>query len=152
MTDQHSVTEDITPTSFFGALTSAIKGVATGGAMFVAAPCLLLWNECNTVAVEAMIGKAESACTENVSASKVDKANEGKCVHMIGDTKSKATLKDSEIGISAKGAIKLHRSPEMYQWKETKKEKGFQAWLTIGSPSAYRAGRWQGHQKPNPLY
>ena len=48
MTDQHSVTEDITPTSFFSALKSAIKGVVIGGAMFVAAPVILITKKLGT--------------------------------------------------------------------------------------------------------
>src|SRR5690606_10248642 len=58
----------------------------------------------------------------SVQADKVDPANDGKLVHVIGKATTAEVLKDGPFEMAA-NAITLTRSVEMYQWvEETKSE------------------------------
>jgi uncharacterized protein YjbI with pentapeptide repeats len=58
----------------------------------------------------------------SIAADKVDPANEGKLVHVVGPAQTKETLTDAELGVST-SAIRLSRKVEMYQWQEKKESK-----------------------------
>lgn len=52
-----------------------------------------------------------------VSAARVDPANEGRHVRVNGSLEASAPARDAELGVSAKDAVLLRRV-EMYQWRE----------------------------------
>lgn len=116
-----SVTE-VTSQSWFSRLGNAIKGVLIGAVLFVLAFPVLVWNEGR--AVKTAKGLAEGAkVAVSVETDKVDKANEGKLIHISGKAETDETLVDPEFGVSA-NAIHLSRRVEMYQWvQETDTEK-----------------------------
>lgn len=99
----------------------SIKGVAAGLAMVVLAFPILFMNEGCAVKIAKGLEEGKGAVV-SVSADKVDSANEGKLVHMTGDTKVSETLKDATFGVEASG-VRLFRNVEMYQWVEVKKTK-----------------------------
>src|SRR5262249_56050779 len=59
----------------------------------------------------------------SVEADKVDRANEGKFIHLTGKATTDETLEDQEFGVSAPRVIHLVRKVEMYQWEEKKESK-----------------------------
>ena len=80
---------------------------------------LLWWSESSTVAVKKSLEEGESKVT-TVQSGAVEKANEGKLVHVSGLATSKETLADPRFEtISVTNSLKLERRVEMYQWKET---------------------------------
>ncbi|MDG2212617.1 MAG: TMEM43 family protein, partial [Verrucomicrobiota bacterium] len=60
-----------------------------------------------------------------VQSGAVEKANEGKLVHVSGMATSQETLADPRFEtISVTNSLKLERRVEMYQWKETRNDSG----------------------------
>jgi Leucine-rich repeat (LRR) protein len=57
-----------------------------------------------------------------VASDKIDPANDGKLVHVVGEAATKDTLSDPEFGVNV-NAIRLSRKTEMYQWQEKKETK-----------------------------
>lgn len=115
-----SVTE-VTSESWFGRLGSAIKGVLIGGVLFVIAFPVLFWNEGRAVQTAKSLDEGAAAVV-SVEIDKVDKANEGKLVHITGKAETDETLMDPDFGVSA-NAIRLTRQVAMYQWVEKTKKK-----------------------------
>jgi hypothetical protein len=99
----------------------SIKGVAVGGALFIAAFPVLWVNE--GCAVDTAKGLEEGAA--NVMAIDVtifSKDTEGKLIHGSGLATTNEKLMDSSFGINL-NAIQLERKAEMYQWKEVSHSK-----------------------------
>ena len=80
---------------------------------------LLVWNEGRTVKRHRDL-QLGAEIVISVLSDTVDPANDGKLVHMIGETAVLEPLYDSEFGVEAE-AIKLIRKAEMYQWVESSK-------------------------------
>ena len=60
----------------------------------------------------------------SMPAEEVDKANEGKLLHVTGMAKSNETLVDPRFkAVSASNSLRLERRVQMYQWSETKRKK-----------------------------
>lgn len=53
----------------------------------------------------------------SVAADRIDPANEGRLVHVVGMASTGETLSDPDFGVAA-NAIHLRRKVEMYQWQE----------------------------------
>lgn len=102
-------------------LMESIKGVIVGLVLFLAAFIVLFWNEGRAVKTHKGLQEGASSVV-SVSADKVDATNEGKLVHLTGEAITEETLTDPMFNVSVT-AIKLSRSVEMFQWKETKKTK-----------------------------
>lgn len=102
-------------------LMDSIKGVLVGGFLFLASFVLLFWNEGNAVSAAKSLAEGEKN-VKSVQPDKLDRANDGKLVHMTGTATTQETLADKEFGISLV-AIKLRRKVQMYQWKEKKESK-----------------------------
>jgi uncharacterized protein (TIGR02996 family) len=81
---------------------------------------LLVWAENYAVATTRGLEEGAGKVVE-VKADKVDAANEGKLVHVSGEATTAEPLVDPDFGISTP-VLKLMRTVETYQWKETKKE------------------------------
>lgn len=112
---------EVTSFSFFDRLKEAIKGVLFGLLLFIVSVPLLFWNEGRAVKRAQDLEEGAGAVVA-ASSDKVDKANEGKLVHMTGDVKVEGAVVDKDFGVSVE-AVKLVRKVEMYQWKEIKKTK-----------------------------
>ncbi|HNW92207.1 MAG TPA: hypothetical protein PKM88_04770, partial [bacterium] len=61
---------------------------------------------------------AGAAAVVEAEANTVNPANEGKLVHVTGTAATTENLVDPQFGVSV-NALKLERTVEMYQWKES---------------------------------
>lgn len=111
----------VTHQGWGGRLMESIKGVLVGVVLFLASFVVLFWNEGRAVTTAKSLEEGAGAVV-SVQADAVDAANEGKLVHMTGEATTDETLTDPDLGVSAQ-AIKLARTVEMYQWKETKRSR-----------------------------
>ena len=118
MADSVSKTEHV---GIFSALIQSIKNVLAGGAFLLIAPCVLFFNECNSVEIAKSLAEG-SGLVVSVASDTVDPSNESKLVHTSGQAATAETLSDADFGISV-NAIKLQRDVEMYQWEEKKTTK-----------------------------
>ncbi|MCB1097382.1 MAG: TMEM43 family protein [Verrucomicrobiae bacterium] len=117
-------------TGFGGRIGRAFFGIIIGLILAIAAGALLFWNEGRTVKRHRDLqAGAEQVIT--IESTAVVPGNEGKLVHMIGETATDTPLADAEFGIEEQ-AVKLIRDAEMFQWVEDKKTR------TEGSGSSKR--------------
>lgn len=107
---------EVTSESWFSRIGGAIKGIVFGLALFVIAFPLLFWNEGRSLTTYKSLKEGGSSVVA-VASDSIDPANAGSLIHLSGFADTKATLTDSDFGISA-NALKLRRISEMYQWKE----------------------------------
>lgn len=101
---------------------AAVKGMAVGGGLFLAAFPLLTWNEGRAVKTARALDEGAGA-TIAADAGVISPGHEGKPVHLTGTAKTAATLADETFGVSAPGALRLKREVQMYQWRETTERK-----------------------------
>ena len=111
----HSFTETTT-TGWFSRIGGAIKGIFIGMIMVVIAFPVLFWNEGRAVKTRKDLNQGSKEFV-NITADKVDSANEGKLVHLTGKATTTAELKDNDLNIKT-SALVMKRTVEMYQWKE----------------------------------
>jgi hypothetical protein len=116
MSDAGDSFTEITHKSWFSRIGGAIAGVLFGLFLLIGSSVLLFWNEGRAVQTERSLAEGRTLVVD-VDAARVDPGNEGKVVHVGGDVKAGATLRDAEFGVSANG-LRLVRTVEMYQWKE----------------------------------
>lgn len=108
---------EVTSQSWFDRIRDSIKGVIFGLILLVIAFPLLFWNEGHAVQTARTLEEG-AGLVVSVAADRVDSANDRKLVHMTGEATTGEVLGDPSFGISV-NAIKLTRSVEVYQWKET---------------------------------
>lgn len=122
----HQHTE-VTSQSWFSRIASAFGGALVGLILFVVAFPLLFWNEGRSVERYKTLKEGAGAVV-TIPSDRVERANSGSLVHVIGKADTEETLTDDLFDVSA-NAIKLERVAEMYQWEEasessTEKEVG----------------------------
>ncbi|HXU31871.1 MAG TPA: TMEM43 family protein [Thermoanaerobaculia bacterium] len=100
-------------------LGDSIKSVLFGLVLFVAAFPVLFWNESRSVRTARSLSEGLGAVVD-VQPDAVAAGNEGKLVHVSGAVDSGEEISDEEWNVTAK-AVKLIRTVEMYQWKESEK-------------------------------
>ena len=110
--------QEVTKTSYGSRLGNSLRGIVTGLVLFVAATCLLWWNEGRAVKTAKMLKSAESECVDVADVSTVDAALNGKLIHAVAVAKTDEVLSDPAFGVSA-NAIRIVRDVEYYQWVET---------------------------------
>lgn len=88
-----------------------------GPAIIAGAAWIIFWNEGGAAKTQARVAEGASNCV-SVAADKVDPANEGKLVHIVGQAVTDETLSDPLLKVSTQ-ALRLKRVVEMYQWQET---------------------------------
>jgi len=110
---------ETTTKTWFEKIIDGIKGIFFGLILVIASGFAIFWNEGRSA--ETLEGLAEGAkIVISISADKIDAANEGKLVHVAAATSTSQPLKDLDLGFVFEG-LKLSRTVEMYQWKETTK-------------------------------
>lgn len=87
-----------------------------GPAIIAGAAWIIFWNEGGAAKIQATVAEGASACV-TVAADKIDPANEGQLVHVVGQVTTDETLLDPLLHVSAQ-ALRLKRVVEMYQWQE----------------------------------
>jgi len=114
--DSYSVTSN---TSWFGRIGESIKGVLFGLLLIVVSFPVLFLNEGRAVKTRKTLEEGSKSVVA-VSAETVDAKNDGKLVHVTGDTAVEGFLTDPDFKVTAE-AVKLRRKVEMFQWKENEK-------------------------------
>lgn len=118
---------EVTHTSWFSRISSAIMGILVGLVMFLVAFPLLFWNEGRAVdRIKALDDGA--AAVISIQSDQVISDNDQKLVHLTGRADTKETLNDPVFKVST-NALKLRRDVQIYQWQEetstrTKKKLG----------------------------
>lgn len=109
---------ETTHRSWFQRIGDSIKGILVGLVLVLGSGGLLFWNEGRAAKTAAALTEG-AGVVRSVSNTTVDAANEGKLVHVAGDTSASNQVSDPQLGFAQKG-LKLVRKVEMYQWKENK--------------------------------
>ncbi|MCK5876538.1 MAG: TMEM43 family protein [Candidatus Marithrix sp.] len=107
----------ITTESWWSRIKGSLMGVIFGLILFLVAFPLLFWNEGRAVYRAQTLEEGISIVT-SINANQIEKSNENKLVHLIGQAESHETLSDERFGIVQHDVIKLQRLVQMYQWQE----------------------------------
>lgn len=110
---------ETTSQSWFSRIGGAIKGILFGVILVVIAFPFLFWNEGRAVKRYKALKEGASVVI-SVPVDSVDQLNNGKLIHMMGETETDAILNDPIFEVS-ENAIHLKRQVEMYQWQENVK-------------------------------
>jgi len=108
-----------------------IRGSRRGGGLFglllvVGMIVLLFWNEGRSVTrLDTIAAGRDRVVTAD--AGQVDPRNEGGLVHVVGRAEPLEPITDSTFGLTA-SALKLERTVEMYQWRETRRTRDDQTY------------------------
>ena len=109
---------ETTSTSWLSRIVGSITGVLFGIVIVIASIVLLFWNEGRAVQTARSLSEGGKVVVDAAPAP-VDPGNEGKLIHLSGETKAGAPIADRTFSISAT-ALRLVRAAEMYQWQEDK--------------------------------
>lgn len=112
---------ETTTRSWGGRIMDSFKGILFGFILLIVAAVLLWWNEGRAVEEYKTLAEGHKAVVP-VTSERVDPANEGKLVHVVGTATTAETLSDAELGASAV-ALRLRRDVQMYQWRERTESK-----------------------------
>ena len=110
-----SVTE-VTQTSWLERIGQSFVGVIIGFVLIVASCVLIFVNEGHAVKVARSLSEG-AGLVRTVPADKVDPANDGKLIHLIGMLSASGPVTDADFGMRSTG-LRLVRRVEMYQWIE----------------------------------
>ncbi len=97
-----------------GSLVAALIGLILVPASIV----LLYWNEGRAVDAIRALERGAAAIVE-VDATRVDPQGNGKLVHVSGMMQPTTPVRDPVFSVTGDGLLRLSRTVEMYQWKET---------------------------------
>ena len=98
-------------------IVSSLAGIVVGILFIPGSILLLSWNEHRAITTTHSLNEAAKSYVD-VAADKVDPANDGKLIHVTGPVATKEGVRDDTFEVSA-NALRLKRSVEMYQWKQT---------------------------------
>lgn len=102
--------------SWLGKMMDAIVGVGIG-ILLVLATCVgLFWNEGRAVQTARSLAEGGAVVVE-ADSEQIDPAKDGKLIHVQGELRTTAPLRDPDFLVEAQ-AGRLLRKVEMYQWKE----------------------------------
>ncbi|MGC2857476.1 TMEM43 family protein [Novispirillum sp. DQ9] len=108
---------EVTHQSWFGRLGESVKGIVIGLILIPCAFVLLSWNEERSADRSSALATA-AAVVVTAQAERVDSANDGALVHVMGRAVTDDVVRDSDFGVDV-NALKLVRSVEMFQWRES---------------------------------
>ena len=108
---------EITSESWFSRIGSSIKGIIVGIVLIPIAIIVLFWNEGRAVKRSEDLDDGANKIVK-IDAASVVAANEGKLVHVTGQTATEETLTDPTYKVTQKNVVKLQRLVEFYQFKE----------------------------------
>ena len=154
----------ISSTSYFGRIRSALVGFVVGPILLVAAVILIFWNESHSVRVIKSL-KEGAASVREAKASDFSPDNDGRLLHITGETASDETLSDPEFGVETPG-IRLNRAVQVYAWSEhessttstnaagtktTRKTYTYEKKWLSGLPKSAHFKQPEGHENPTEL-
>lgn len=108
---------ETTTTSYGTRVKNSFGGIGAGIVMFLAATCLLWWNEGRAVKTAKMLDEAQGNYVEMTDINNPDPELEGKLIHATGKAETTDTLYEDIFGVKDL-AISLARKVEYYQWTE----------------------------------
>ncbi|MGD0561974.1 MAG: TMEM43 family protein [Roseiarcus sp.] len=114
-TTSDSFTET-TSTSWLQRIINSFVGALIGFILVIASIVGIFWNEGRAVDTARALAEGAGAVI-SVDAGKVDPADDGKLVHLMGAASATAPLVDPQFPVKANG-LKLVRAVEMYQWRQ----------------------------------
>ena len=117
---EDSVTE-VTTQSWGNRITRSLKGIVVGLVLVCVAIGVLWWNEGRAVKRAQALDEGANQVV-SIAAESIDRANEGKLVHLSGHATTDEVLTDPQFKVHAQ-AIKLIREVQMYQWRQHKESK-----------------------------
>ncbi|WP_203076646.1 TMEM43 family protein [Falsiroseomonas ponticola] len=107
---------ETTSQSWFSRLGGALTGLLIGLVLVPGSSVLLFWNEGR--AVQTAQSLAEGAGLV-LPVERLDRANEGRLVHVAGPARIATPPRDPEFGAAPPdGTLRLVRTVEMFQWRE----------------------------------
>lgn len=109
---------EVTSSGWLSRLGGAIKGVLIGTLLFLVSFPVLGWNEYRAVKTARSLEEGGKQLVE-IASDKIDKADDGKFVHLKGKADTQDDLADDEFGVKSAKTIRLSRKVEMYQWVES---------------------------------
>ena len=107
---------ETTSTSWLQRIINSFVGALVGFILVIASIVGIFWNEGRAVNTARALAEGAGAVV-SVDASKVDPADDGKLVHVMGAASATAPLVDPQFQVKANG-LKLLRAVEMYQWRQ----------------------------------
>lgn len=110
---------ETTRVSWFTRIKNSVVGVLIGLILIVVMVFMLFWNEGRAVQTARSLTEGAGAVV-SVSPDAVDAANEGRLIHVAGPVSTTSRPADPTFGIAVDG-VRLVRTVEMYQWKESSK-------------------------------
>lgn len=108
-----------TNTSWTSRLGNALGGILFGIILFLGSFVLLTWNEGRAIKREKVLSEGAGQVV-SLAAPQVLAENNGKLIHFTGDAQADGPAEDPVFGISV-DALKLRRTVEMFQWKQSEK-------------------------------
>ena len=112
---------ETTSKSWLQRLREALSGILTGLFFLLASTVLLFWNEGRAVMTANALHEGAGQVVE-ANVQTLDRALEGKLVHVSGPLRITTSPRDADLEVSA-AALRLDRKVEMYQWRENKTSK-----------------------------
>ncbi len=107
---------ETTSTSWLQRIINSFVGALIGFILVIASIVGIFWNEGRAVETARALAEGAGAVV-SVDASKVDPADDGKLVHVMGAASATAPLVDPQFQVKTSG-LKLLRAVEMYQWRQ----------------------------------
>ncbi len=115
MSDQFT---EVTTQGWLQRLGGSLVAALIGLILVPASIALLYWNEGRAVDAICALGRGAAAIVE-VNLTEVDPQTNGKLVHLSGMMQPTTPARDPNFGVTGDGLLRLSRTVEMYQWKET---------------------------------
>ncbi len=109
---------ETTSTSWLQRIINSFVGALVGFVLVIASIVGIFWNEGRAINTARALAEGAGAVV-SVDASKVDPADDGKLVHVMGAASATAPLVDPQFQVKTSG-LKLVRAVEMYQWRQDK--------------------------------
>lgn len=118
MADEYKV---VTTKSWGSRIVSSFMGIIVGIILFLGAFPLIFWNEGRSVDRIKTLNEGRSSVVA-LSSDAVDPSHDGALIHISGKATTSDPVTDTVFGIQ-ETALKLKRTVEMYQWKESSESK-----------------------------
>jgi Transmembrane protein 43 len=112
---------ETTTKSWGSRIVGSFMGIIVGIILFLGSFPLIFWNEGHSVNRIKTLNEGRGAVIA-LSSDTIDAAQNGALIHISGKATTTDTVADSAFGVQGT-ALKLKRTVEMYQWKESSESK-----------------------------
>jgi hypothetical protein len=167
MSDNGDSFTETTRESWFSRLGGALTGLLLGLILIPGGGFLLFWNEGRAVQTARSLAEGAGLVVA-VAADSVDRAREGRLIHVSGALTIPTPPRDADFTLAAPaGTLRLFRQVEMYQWQEESRSEtrnrlggGTETVTTYSYSRVWHEGRIDssrfrqpdGHQNPQPRF